>query len=163
MELFLPSERRIYRGRATVDVMKRLFSLPMDVPQLLELICGGLPLCGEEDGSLQWEKGKRPVLNLRCRDGAKSQQILLDSMGKRAVGYVISAPGGEEILKVRWEDPLCPEEGPCVPTKIQGEMPREGRTLRIRLEDVEVDPILSDEEFRFRIPPGVETFPLSPD
>lgn len=77
------------------------------------------------------------------------------------MGFQFIRSEGKAIVDVRWKDFHCVGDV-CVPTEIRVEVPVKERTLLLRMDEVEVNPTISDEQFNIRVPSGTEPWPLEP-
>jgi outer membrane lipoprotein-sorting protein len=159
VEIFAPSESRAYRGPATVQLLERLFALPLAPADALGVICGRVPLCPAERATVQKEGGLW-ILDLHCRTDGWQQRVRIDSSQGDPVGWNLFDRSGQVILSVVWAGHRKIGDA-RLPMEIHVEMPQKGNRLDLRLKDPEVNVPVPEDRFRLTIPPGTEIEPLS--
>jgi len=157
MEVFIPSEARVYRGPATPQTLTRYLSIPLGPAEAISVLCGRVPLCPHEDASVGIEDDSI-LLEVNCPSGW-AQRVRLDHRMSLPTALSFSDPSGQRVLEVAWgEFQLVGDTH--VPTRIRVEMLATGDTLSVALEEVEVNVSLQEGAFRPPLPPGTEVSPL---
>lgn len=156
--LFVPSEKRVYRGAASPRLMARLFSLPLKAEEALGVLSGRVPLCRGRDKRVYGE-GDRLILEMICEPHGWLQKVPLDPRNMDPMGFQLQDPSGQEILVVTWKD--FQREGEArVPTEILVEMPSSKHMLRFRIDELEINAPIPQERFQLILPPDTEVQPF---
>lgn len=157
LQLFIPSEARVYQGLASSQSLARFLSLPLEPQQAVSVLCGRVPLCTHDDASVLVEEGW-VVLEMVCHSGW-SQRVRLHPAGLDPAAISLLDASGQRVLEVAWDEFRKVGEV-RMPTQIRVEMPATGDALSMELEELEVNVPVSESAFRLLVPPGTETSPL---
>lgn len=157
LQLFIPSEARVYQGVASSGSLARLLSLPLEPEQALSVLCGRVPLCAHFDAAILGEEGW-VVLEIVCPSGW-SQRIRLHPAGWNPAAISFLDASGQRVLEVAWGD-FREVGGLSMPTQIHVEIPGTGDALSMELQELEVNVPVSESVFQLLVPPGTETSPL---
>ncbi len=157
LQLFVPSEARVYRGLANPQSLARFLSLPLEPEQAVSVLCGRVPLCAYPDAAVLGEEGW-VVLEMVCPSGW-SQRVRLHPEGLSPAAISFLDASGQRVLEVVWSE--FREVGELrMPTQIRVDMPPTGDALSVELQELEVNIPVSESAFRLLLPPGTETSPL---
>lgn len=157
--LYIPSERRLYVGEASDNLLYRWISLPLNMEGLTAILCGKIPfisyasLGGSYDPT---EDLYMLTLTSSSREGEETIWIDPDRMVPLRVSF---ADGNGPYLRAFFEDYRM-IKGTLVPGRINLEALRTDIKVKISLDDVEVNPSTGKEVFRLDLPEGVRVFPV---
>ncbi len=157
LELFIPSEAKVYQGLASPRSLERFLSLPLEPQQAVGVLCGRVPLCTRDDASVFGEEGWL-VLEIVCPSGWW-QRVRLHPAGLDPAAISFLDASGQRVLEIAWSE--FRQVGEVrMPTQIRVEMPATGDALSVELEELEVNAAVSENAFRLLLPPGTEISPL---
>jgi hypothetical protein len=159
VELFAPSESKVYQGDASVELMERFFALPLKPQEAMAVLCGRVPICAVQRATSRAE-GDLLLLDITCQSEGWTQRIRVEPTTQDVVGFNILDPSGDVVFSVNWGD-FLEVDGVRLPGEVRAEMPSKGNSLIVRYKDVEVNAPISEERFQLRIPPGTDIRPLS--
>jgi outer membrane lipoprotein-sorting protein len=158
LDLFIPSEKTMYRGAASPLNLERFLSLPFTAEEALSVLCGRVPICPDEEADIYLEDNLF-VLELICRASQWRQRIFLDPSQLYPVKFTLQDMAGNEFLNVTWSD-FQRVEGTRMPAQIQVEMPRRGNSLSLRLKEMKLNHPVPEERFNLDLPPNTAIRPL---
>ena len=131
----------------------------MDVEEIIGIMTGRVPLCGDEKAVVYREAGYI-VLNEVCGEPGLRQKIRFDPDRLDPADMRIRSSTGEIQTLVTW-DAYGEYDGIRMPTKIHVEIPNQKTELTIRFDNLEINKPLDPDQFQLVLPPGSEIRPLS--
>ena len=151
---FVPSEATIYRGRASRVNLQRYAQVELDLADAVDLLLGSPPRrpTGREVVSAEPESGAIKLWR-EIPDGPHSgAQVVWFNGALQAIATEDRDPDGHVRLRARFSGFLTQQLD--MPEHIEIELPAAGRRMELRLQDVEVNPMLVASVFTLPTPPG---------
>ena len=159
VEIFFPSEKRAFRGIGSKQSLERIIPIPMDVEDVIDIMTGRVPLCGD-DKAVVYREGGFIVLNEICAESGWRRKIRFEPERLDPADMRIRSSEGDIRTLVTW-DAYKEYDGIRMPTKIRVEVPKQKTELIIRFDELEVNKPLDPDQFQLILPPGSEIRPLS--
>jgi outer membrane lipoprotein-sorting protein len=150
MDLYLPSEGKIIRGRPTPEDLAQISGARIPLPQVLRVFMGlpPFPLDEKIASSLYLGKSEEPLLEWKGA-GTVRQHLWID---ERAVtvreGEVLD--GGEVWFSFRFAD-YREVAGFLIPFSLEIQMRKEGVGIHLTYRDIKPNPVIEKETFRLAL------------
>ncbi len=149
---------RFYEGQATPANISRAIPIPMDAIEVVGLLAGDPPLIVYAKASLDWDESQGRYL-LVLSNSREIQKIYIHPRLLRPTRIVCRVEG-RLFYTLDYDD----FEGKSrVPQKISFEMPDQDVKLLLRIREIEVNPVLSDDLFELTPPQGTPIEQFAPE
>jgi Outer membrane lipoprotein LolB len=157
MTVYARHDGTVYRGRASLQNLQRYARLWLPLDDLVDVLLGGPP--------------PRRAVSERVSFDAHAGAVRLSRALDRGVQVVWFSPAALPLAveerdaagDVQWRATFAhyrPYDGVPVATQVALERPAAARTLRLALQDVDVNPSLNRSVFAFQAPPGTKVVDL---
>jgi len=151
MDLYLPSEGKIIRGRPMSEDLAQISGAKIPLPQVLRIFMGLPPFSSDEKitSSIYLGKSREPRLEWKGTGGVEQRLWIDERAGTVRAGEVLD--GGELWFSFRFAD-YREEAGFLVPFSLEIQMKKEGVGIFLTYRDIKPNPVIEEETFRLILP-----------
>ncbi len=151
LDLYLPSEGKIIRGRLISDGLAQISGVKIPLPQMLRIFMGlpPFPVDDKITSSIYLGKSWEPLWE-RKGTGTMQQHLWIDERaGTVREGEVLE--GGELWFSYRFAD-YRDVAGFLIPFSLEIRMKKEGAEIFLSYRDIRPNPVIEEETFRLILP-----------
>ena len=160
VSMFIPSEKKFYRGSASPETVSLLIPLSLSMDELVSIFLGRKPLIDYDDGQVSCEEGDGFYrLQLLTEDKSEKQLLKVRADNLTVVESATYEEGGSLISSVDFGDHEMIGDA-LFPKRIDVFIPHDETRVVISYKKLEILPEISPDTFRLTAPQGIEVVPL---
>ena len=158
--MFIPSEKKFYRGSVSPETVSLLIPLSLSIDELVSIFLGRMPLIDYDDGQVSCEEGDGFYsLQFFSDDGSEKQLVKVSADNLTVVESATYEQGGSLISSVHFGDHEMIGEV-FFPKRISVFIPHDETRVEISYKKLEILPEISPDVFRLTAPEGIEVVAL---
>ena len=158
--IYIPSEKKVYRGSASPETLSFFIPLSLSMDELVSIVLGRMPLIDYDDGQVSCEEGDGFYhVQLFTEDRSEKQLVKVSVENLAIVESATYEQGGSLISSMRFGDHEMIGDV-LFPKRISVFIPDDETRVVISYKKLEILPDISSDEFRLTAPKGVEVVPL---
>jgi len=152
-ELFIfdPEKNRLFVGNATKENLNKFLPLSLDLKDLIEIMGGNIPI--SVDNGIKYKYLEKEGMILFIVNNLN--YIWVDPKNLKIVKFIVYNPIEDNYYKGKF-DKFQNIDGYYFPTYIEVEIPYNSVKIKIKYKNVELNPLIKNDEFRIIPSKGVK-------